>query len=267
MPQAELSCAWNQTRPRKPRKGQARSMMTNSYSPLWFQLFMPLLTQEENQATVGFLARHLPLPRYQRMLDLCCGYGRHALLLAQRGYQVTGLDRDDAALAEAQRCTSAAGEPVTYVQGDMRQLEEVAGPFDAVISMWQSWGFFDEETNRAILRQIHRILTPGGRLIMDLYNRNYYEHHQGLTRREIAGITVDTQGYMQDNRWQAVLTYRNEQGICGGDHMDWQVFTPDEFCAFAAECGFTRRMMCTWADETRAPSPEIARMQIVLERP
>lgn len=242
-------------------------MKTNSYSPLWFHLFLPLQTQEETQATVAFLARLLPLPRYQRLLDLCCGYGRHALLLAQRGYQVTGLDRDAAALAEAQRRTSAAGQQVTYVQGDMCQLEKVVGPFNAVISMWQSWGFFDEDTNRAILRQIHRSLTPDGRLIMDLYNRDYYERHQGSTRREIAGITVDTQGYMQGNRWHAVLTYSDEQGICGGDHLDWQVFTPDEFCAFAAECGFTRRMVCTWADETRAPSLEIARMQIVLEKP
>lgn len=242
-------------------------MTTNRYSALWFHLFLPLQTQQETQATVAFLARLLPLPRYQRLLDLCCGHGRHALPLAERGYQVTGLDRDATALAEAQRRTSAAGQQVTYVRGDLRQLEEVAGPFDAVISMWQSWGFFDEETNRAILRQIHRSLTPGGRLIMDLYNRDYYEHHQGSTRREIAGITVDTRGYMQGNRWHAELTYRDEQGIRGGDHMDWQVFTPDEFCAFAAECGFIWLLVCTWADETRAPSPEIARMQIVLEKP
>jgi hypothetical protein len=48
--------------------------------------------------------------------------------------------------------------------------------------------------------------------------------------------------------------------------MDWQMFTPNEFVALAAECGFTSRLACTWADESLPPSPDVARMQVVLER-
>jgi SAM-dependent methyltransferase len=238
----------------------------NAYSALWFRLFMPLQTEESTRKDVAFLARQLPLPRYLRILDLCCSYGRHALGLAELGYQVTGLDRDETALAEAKRNARAAGQDVTYVCGDMRDIAELPETFDAIISMWQSLSFFDDETNAEVMRQIHDKLSPGGRFIVDLYNREYFERNQGQKRQEIGSTVVDSQGYLQGNRWHSVLTYRDAQGVLGGDHMDWQVFTPGEFVSIAAACGFTPRLVCTWADEHIEPSPDVARMQIVLER-
>lgn len=241
-------------------------MLPNAYSRLWFELFMPLQTEESTQKDAAFLARQLPLPRHRRILDLCCGYGRHALRLAERGYDVTGLDRDEAALAEARRLTLPTRTPVTYVLGDMRELDTLPGSFDGVINMWQSLSFFDDDTNARLLRDIHSKLVPGGRFIVDMYNRDYFEHNQGERVQVIDGITVESQGYMRGNRWHSVLTYRNEQGVCGGDHMEWQVFTPDAFRALALASGFTPILACTWSDEAIPPSPEIARMQIVLEK-
>lgn len=242
-------------------------MTTNAYSAQWFQLFMPRQTEELTRNEVAFLTRQLPLPRYTRVLDLCCGFGRHAIGLAGQGYEVTGLDRDEAAIAEARRRTQAAGVNATYITGDMRELGALPGTFDAVINMWQSMNFFDEETNTSVMRAIHDKLTPGGRFIVDSFNREFFERNQGEFSHEIDGVTVETRAYMQDGRWHSVLTYRDAQGaITGGDHMDWQAFSPDELIALAARCGFTTRLACAWAKEDLAPSPEYARMQVVFER-
>jgi len=242
-------------------------MPTNAYSSLWFDLFMPLQTEEWTRKDADFLARKLPLPRYRRVLDLCCGYGRHALLLAERGYEVTGLDRDEAAIAEAQQRATQAGQAITYLVGDMRQVGNVPGTFDAIINMWQSFCYFDEETHQAILRQIYEKLTPGGRFIIDMYNRAYYERHQDSQRREINGITIESQTSLQGNRLHSVLQYQDESGVRGGDHFDFQMFMPDEFCALAAACGFVPLLACALSDENIAPSAEVARMQLVLEKP
>lgn len=242
-------------------------MTSNAYSQMWFSLFMPLQTEESTRKDVAVLARQLPLPRYMRLLDLCCGYGRHALRLAESGYEVTGLDRDKEAIAEAERRTHVANQQVTYVRGNMREVGALPGTFDAVINMWQSLAYFDEETNAELLRQIRSKLTPGGRFIVDMYNREYFECNQGEKRQEIDGIIVESDGYMRGNRWHSVLTYRDGSGaVVGGDHMEWQMYTPGEFLALATECGFAARLVCTWADENRAPSRDVARMQVVLER-
>jgi SAM-dependent methyltransferase len=242
-------------------------MASNAYSSQWFQLFMPRPTEAATGKDVAFLTRHLPLPRYRRVLDLCCGYGRHAIGLAEQGYQITGLDRDGATIAEAQRRSREAGVEVSYITCDMREMDTLADTFDAVINMWQSLSYFDDETNTGVLRSIHDRLTPGGRLVVDLYNRASFERQQGTKQQEINGVTVLSHGYMQGNRWHSELTYRDAAGIItGGDHMEWRLYTPEEFDSLAASCGFTTLLTCAWWDESRAPSPDIGRMQIVLER-
>ncbi|GCE45765.1 methyltransferase family protein [Thermosporothrix hazakensis] len=241
-------------------------MTTNIYSSLWFQLFMPLQNEEWTRKDVAFLARQLPLPRYKRVLDLCCGYGRHALLLADYGYTVTGLDRDRDAIAEARRRARKAGKDIQYVQGDMRELEALSGEFDAVINMWQSFCYFDEETNRHILRQIYRKLVPAGRFVIDMYNRTYYEGHHGTKRQDINGFVVETSVYLEGNRLHSVVQYADESGIQGSDHFEFQMFTAEEFSELAASCGFTTRLVCSSSDENIAPTAEHPRMQLVLEK-
>src|SRR5262249_38185601 len=182
-------------------EGGASRMQSNSYSPMWFRLFLPHLDEDMTRLEVAFLARQLTLPRFRRVLDLCCGYGRHAIGLAGCGYEVTGLDRDAGALAEARRRTHAAGQCVLYIEGDMRGVGELAGTFDAAVNMWASLSYFDEETNMALLRTMSEKLSPGGRFVADLYHRSYFERHQARKQQEIDGVTIESNGYMEGDRW------------------------------------------------------------------
>src|SRR5690349_4380611 len=121
--------------------------MTNSYSATWFETFLRDFSPAQTEREIAFLARHLSQPTYRRVLDLCCGLGRHAIPLAARGYQVTGLDRSADALAEARRRNHVG---VAWVEGDMRDLAPLPGPFDAVLNLSQSFGYFDAATNTAV---------------------------------------------------------------------------------------------------------------------
>jgi 2-polyprenyl-3-methyl-5-hydroxy-6-metoxy-1,4-benzoquinol methylase len=62
--------------------------VANSYSPTWFELFLE--TQPYTAEEVAFVARNLPDPSHHRILDVCCGPGRHARPLAEQGYEVDG---------------------------------------------------------------------------------------------------------------------------------------------------------------------------------
>jgi len=162
------------------------------------------------------------------------------------------------------RCAVVTGN--LFVREANIFLRIVTGEFDAVVSMWQSFCYFDEVTNAALLDQIHQKLSPGGRFIIDLFNRDYFEQHQGVTYQDIDGVSVETHTFMRGNRLHSVLQYRKEDREIGGDHFEFQMFTADEFCAFAMKCGFTPLLVCTWSNENLSPSPDVARMQIVLEK-
>ena len=75
----------------------------NEYSAHWFAAFMDTMPDHWTAIEVDGVCRRLPLPACRRVLDVCCGPGRHAAGLSERGYEVTGIDRDEAALSRARR--------------------------------------------------------------------------------------------------------------------------------------------------------------------
>ena len=136
------------------------------------------LNAEGAEHEAAFVERALALKGGERLLDLCCGPGRHALLLAQRGLRVTALDLSqaylDAAAAEAKR----RGIEIETVRADMR-APGFACRFDAVINMFSSFGYLESEAEDAkVLRGVATALRPGGRALFDLINREWVIRHQ-----------------------------------------------------------------------------------------
>jgi SAM-dependent methyltransferase len=232
----------------------------NAYSPRWFELFLRPISPEQTEREAAFLMRQLPLPACRDVLDLCCGVGRHARALAAAGYRVIGLDRDPAVLAEARRRDGAA---VRYVEGDTRQLDAYADAFDAVICLWQSFGYFDDATNAAVLRGMVACLRPGGRLILDLYHRSFFAARQGEQRFERAGVAIVSRSRLAGDRLAVELTYAGSEP---GDRFDWRLYMPDEVVERAETAGLRATLACADFQEGRSPSEESPRMQFVFER-
>ncbi|MBM4319180.1 MAG: methyltransferase domain-containing protein, partial [Deltaproteobacteria bacterium] len=136
---------------------------------------------------VEFLLELLDLPSGAHLLDLACGDGAHAIQLAQHGYQVTGLDLSEAMIGEAQRQAEAAGvQNAHFVRLDMRGLSSEER-FDAVISLETSFGYFDDQTNFKVLKSIAAAIRPGGRLLIELLNRDFVLSDQPLRRWHQSG--------------------------------------------------------------------------------
>ncbi|WP_281889142.1 class I SAM-dependent methyltransferase [Paenibacillus sp. YYML68] len=113
----------------------------------------------------------LELPESSEVLDLCCGMGRHALALTGFGFRVTGVDLSEVLLREARKLDTK--EEVRWVQGDMRHVP-LDGPYDAVVNLFTSFGYFDDDAeHEQVLREIYRVLAPGGKFIIDFLNPEY----------------------------------------------------------------------------------------------
>ena len=123
----------------------------------------------QGRPAADLVARLVGLRPGTTVLDLACGHGHLANQLAAAGCRVTGLDSSIVFLDRARADAAAAGLDVEYVAGDMRQLPWT-GHFDRVVNWSTAFGYFDDDTDRAVLAGIARALRPGGRLAMDLDN-------------------------------------------------------------------------------------------------
>jgi SAM-dependent methyltransferase len=106
-----------------------------------------------------------------RILDLACGFGRHANRLAALGHSVVGVDLMPGFLEIARERAAEMGVEVDYRQGDMRQLGFVE-EFDRVLLLFTSFGYFDDEGNERVMENMARALKPGGLLGFDIPNRD-----------------------------------------------------------------------------------------------
>jgi SAM-dependent methyltransferase len=127
--------------------------------------FEPLFDESINRAEVTRLMELLELPDSAAVLDCPCGQGRHAHLLAEAGFDVTGIDYSMPLLRIAK--ARGTGKRLRYRRGDMRALpSDWSGKFDAVLNLFTSFGFFDNPADDAtVIGEFARVLAPGGRLV------------------------------------------------------------------------------------------------------
>ena len=137
------------------------------------KIYSERLSQDATEREAAFVVRALGLREGDRVLDLACGHGRHAVALAQRGMVVTGQDLNEDYLRTAEEDAARSGVEVETVHGDMRDIP-FTNEFDAVINMFTAFGYFDsEDEDVRVLKAVASSLKRQGQLLLDTINREW----------------------------------------------------------------------------------------------
>jgi SAM-dependent methyltransferase len=230
----------------------------NVYFRRWFEFFHIGIDEARTIQEATFVCRCAPLPDFRKLADVCCGMGRHARALSTRGYSVIGIDRDADIISKAREL---AGGP-NYEVADIREYRPAPGAFDVAIVMSQSFGYFDPTTNRDVLGRLAAGLREGGRVILDLWNQEFFAAHQGERELETASGVVRESKRLNGDRLHVELDYPD------GAHegFEWQLFTRAKMISLAQSVGLDLMLSCTDFDTTITPSPAKPRIQFILER-
>jgi ubiquinone/menaquinone biosynthesis C-methylase UbiE len=133
----------------------------------YLRLYMPFLPLEKAEQDIKRIIALLDLHPDDQLLDLCCGYGRHAIGLALYGCKVTGQDLSDTLLQKALEYASTFQQHIRWVHSDMREIP-FETEFDALISMFTSFGYFStDDENQKVLHEIAKALKPGGLFLLE----------------------------------------------------------------------------------------------------
>jgi SAM-dependent methyltransferase len=132
--------------------------------------------------------------RNNRALDLGCGIGRHAQLLAAEGFQCVGVDASEAGLAHARQQAELAGLAIDYRRGSFYELPFLQDQSVGLVVVWNVLYHGDAGIARAATQEIRRVLTPGGLVVGTMLSKRNAQFGQG---REVSPDTfvVDDDPY------------------------------------------------------------------------
>lgn len=147
------------------------------------QVYLPFLESAEDraEAEVEALAKlfgRYRVPKGGRILDAACGLGRHAIPLALRSYRVAGLDISPHFLRIARERAESAGASVEFVEGDLFRATSVLKdypPFDVVISMFTSHGYWGRDADVRLFGQLRALAKPGALLVVSTIHLEWLE--------------------------------------------------------------------------------------------
>ena len=235
----------------------------------WATFASSMFTPERWEAVVEEVDQLLALTKIEpgsRVLDLCCGPGRHALELARRGYLVTGVDRTAAYLGKAREEADTDGLCAEFVQEDMRRFCRPA-EFDAALNLFTAFGYFeDQDEDRKVLINLHRSLKAGGTLVMDLMGKERLARvFRERDWHEVDGALMLVERRICqnwswiENRWLL---------ITDGDRKEFRVshrlYSASELDALLTECGFSS--VAIHGDLSGAPYDHEAKRLVAVAR-
>ena len=234
------------------KDSEQQSEQPTTSAPWWQVAFGPLYTtvyqhrsDEAAQAEVAGVQRKLAEQvdstggtesmRHLRILDACCGNGRHLDAMRQAGLQAWGFDFSRALLAEARHRTALQQR---LLQGDMRRLPFADQTFDAVTLFFTAFGYFNAAENAATLAGFIRLLRPGGQLMLDLPNRQQViDHLVPESERETNGWHIREQRRWDGERVRKVVEAHGPAGEQERYEESVQLYSPEQMHALAEQSG------------------------------
>lgn len=210
----------------------------------FWKTFSPTMFTQERLDTaadeIDKVIKLLDIEKGAKVLDLCCGIGRHSLELARQGYKVVGVDLTEEYLAKARKQADSEGLNIEFVRNDMRHFCQPES-FDAVINMLTAFGYFESaEEDKRVLSNIYSSLNKGGKLVLDIMSkevlariwqqRDWHEQDGRIFLRE----SKLTQNWSWvENRW--ILLEDSKQQEFRFGH---RVYSAVELSGLLTDCGF-----------------------------
>lgn len=238
----------------------------------YLRAYAPYIGPERTAREVDGIVTLLAVAPGGAILDLCCGQGRHAVALAERGYRVTGLDLSETLLDRARADAEARGVSVRWVRSDMRDIP-FEREFDAVVNLFSSFGYLaSEQEDRRVLHQVHKALVSGGRFLLELAHRDDLARRYAAPTVEVDqhpdGVRVVWESRFDpgSSRYETRGTVHFPDGRTARTYHSYHAYAPDDLARMLEDAGLR---VCTFHGglDGRALAADSRRLVILSERP
>jgi SAM-dependent methyltransferase len=199
-----------------------------------YHALYPHRDTEDARRAVALIRRVAPWRPGEQVLDLACGAGRHAFELERAGAQVVGLDLSPTMLLRARTRSR-----MRLVRGDMRALPFRGESFGVAVNLFTSFGYFrDDAEHHEVMRQVARVLAPGGRFVLDYLNAEQVRRtllREPEDRSEPATAVRIRRRFSEEGRYVVKEIELRDEGRSFQERV--RLFSVEELSALLREAG------------------------------
>jgi len=194
--------------------------------------------ETEAERLVDLIVNNINFFSGGKVLDMACGSGRHAIIFASKGYEVTAVDLSKNLIATAEANAKAQNVNIEFVNSDILEFSSIK-KFDLVVNLFTSIGYFDDdENNFNVILKAFNLLTNGGNFVIDYFNKNY------LLRNLIPtsvfsdnGSRITQNRFIDGNRVRKNITIENN-GTIDEFYESVRLYSDNEMMSFLQRAGF-----------------------------
>lgn len=169
---------------------------------------------EDAKNLINLILENVKLKKGSKVLDICCGAGRHSIEFAKRGFNVTGFDLSDFLISQAIKNKSAVKNKnlkIKFLKKNMRHFR--FSSYDLAVNLFSSFGYFESDIeNFSVISNTFASLKKGGYFIFDFFNEKYLRNH--LTKNTISKIgkyTVTQKRTINHNRINKLIIIKDKE--------------------------------------------------------
>ncbi len=202
--------------------------------------------KKDAKELLQLVLNNINIDNVRTILDMAAGYGRHAVILSKKGFQVTAVDLSEMLLNIARNNAEKENLNIEFVHSDIRRFSPDK-KFDLIINLFTSIGYFDEdEENFQVLNKAYNLLGENGYFVLDYMNKNFVQSTLvPLSVDEIDNGTITQNRYIKGERIIKEIIIERE-GKQNKYYESVRMFSYDELISIMQKIGF--RVLKTFGD-------------------
>ena len=194
----------------------------------------------EAERLVNLIIKELELPSGTKVLDMACGSGRHAIIFARKGFDVTAVDLSKLLISEAEKNADENNVQIKFVLSDILKFQTECR-YKIVLNLFTSFGYFDnDEENFQVIKKAYDLIEDGGFFVLDYFNKNFLMKNLIPTTVFSENSYRITQNRMiSGNRVQKNITIENKDSVVEF-YESVRVYNYEEISEFISKAGFKK---------------------------
>ena len=194
--------------------------------------------ESDAETHIKLILENVQISSKAKILDMACGAGRHAIILARMDFNVTAVDLSENLLSIAKKTADEENLSINFVHSDIRKFE-TKDKFNLVLNLFTSFGYFEtDEENFAVLQKAYDLLVDDGYFILDFFNSQFLQQNLvGFSEENMGGAEIHQYRKIKDNRVTKKIVITKDRNLNTYEESV-RMFTKDELVSTITKIGF-----------------------------